>query len=335
MPPIISIANLSKTYASGFKALDRVDLEIERGEVFALLGPNGAGKTTLISIMCGIVTPSTGVLTVDGHDIQKDYRAARTKIGLVPQELYTDAFESVWATVNFSRGLFGLGPNPAHVEQVLKDLALWEKRKDRIMTLSGGMKRRTMIAKALAHEPQILFLDEPTAGVDVELRRGMWALMRRLRENGMTIILTTHYIEEAEEMADRVGVIHKGKLILAQEKTALMAKLGKKQLTLQLSSPLAALPHELAELGMTLRAGGTELEYTLESNDQSIPALLARVTGLGIGFKDIQTQKSSLEDIFVRLVSEQSSSRLSVPNIPGPPPTPAAPDARAQNGAPQ
>jgi ABC-2 type transport system ATP-binding protein len=344
MPPIISISNLTKTYASGFKALDRVDLEIERGEVFALLGPNGAGKTTLISIMCGIVTPSTGVLTVDGHDIQKDYRAARTKIGLVPQELYTDAFESPWATVNFSRGLFGLGPNPAHLEQVLKDLALWEKRKDRIMTLSGGMKRRTMIAKALAHEPQILFLDEPTAGVDVELRRGMWALMRRLRENGMTIILTTHYIEEAEEMADRVGVIHKGKLILAQEKAALMSTLGKKQLTLQLSSPLSALPRELAELGMTLKADGTELEYTLESHDQNanLPALLARVTGLGIGFKDIQTKKSSLEDIFVRLVSEQSSSRLSLANPPGqasgPSPHPEAQnpprnDARAQNGA--
>jgi len=319
MPPIISISNLTKTYASGFKALDRVDLEIERGEVFALLGPNGAGKTTLISIMCGIVTPSTGVLTVDGHDIQKDYRAARAKIGLVPQELYTDAFESVVATVNFSRGLFGLPPNRAHVEQVLKDLALWEKRKDRIMTLSGGMKRRTMIAKALAHEPQILFLDEPTAGVDVELRRGMWALMRRLRENGMTIILTTHYIEEAEEMADRVGVIHKGKLILAQEKAALMSTLGKKQLTLQLSSPLSALPRELGELGMTLKTGGAELEYTLESQNDSanIPALLARISSLGIGFKDIQTHKSSLEDIFVRLVSEQSSSRLSVPNIPG------------------
>jgi ABC-2 type transport system ATP-binding protein len=332
MPPIISISNLSKTYASGFHALDRVDLEIERGEVFALLGPNGAGKTTLISIMCGIVTPSTGVLTVDGHDIQKDYRAARTKIGLVPQELYTDAFESVLATVNFSRGLFGLPPNPAYVEQVLKDLALWEKRKDRIMTLSGGMKRRTMIAKALSHEPKILFLDEPTAGVDVELRRSMWALMRRLRENGMTIILTTHYIEEAEEMADRVGVIHKGKLILAQEKAALMSKLGKKQLTLQLSSPLSALPRELAELGMTLRADGTELEYTIESNDQSVPALLARVTGLGIGFKDIQTQKSSLEEIFVRLVSEQSSSRLSLASLPNPAHS-SPQDARGHNGA--
>jgi ABC-2 type transport system ATP-binding protein len=309
MPPILSISNLTKTYASGLKALDRVDLEIQRGEIFALLGPNGAGKTTLINIMCGIVTPSTGVLIADGHDIQKDYRAARAKIGLVPQELYTDAFEAVWATVCFSRGLFGKPPNPTYIEQVLKDLSLWEKRKDRIMTLSGGMKRRTMIAKALSHEPQILFLDEPTAGVDVELRRGMWALMRRLRENGMTIILTTHYIEEAEEMADRVGVIHKGKLILAQEKTALMSKLGKKQLKLQLHSALPSLPRELAELGMTLEAEGGELQYTFDSNNDGmgIPALLARVAGLGIGYKDIQLHKSSLEEIFVSLVSEQAS----------------------------
>src|SRR4029077_3533816 len=242
MPPIISISNLTKIYASGYHALKGIDLEIRKGEIFALLGPNGAGKTTLISIVCGIVTPTEGVVVVDGHDIVRDYRATRSKIGLVPQELTTDAFESVWATVSFSRGLFGRAPNPAYIEKVLKDLSLWEKRKDRIMTLSGGMKRRTMIAKALAHEPQILFLDEPTAGVDVELRRGMWALMRRLRENGMTIILTTHYIEEAEEMADRVGVINKGKLILVQEKAALMRKLGKKQLTLQLQNPLSALP---------------------------------------------------------------------------------------------
>jgi ABC-2 type transport system ATP-binding protein len=333
MPAIISISNLTKTYASGFKALDRVDLEIQRGEVFALLGPNGAGKTTLINIMCGIVTPSTGVLIADGHDIQKDYRAARAKIGLVPQELYTDAFEAVWSTVSFSRGLFGKPPNPAFIEQVLKDLSLWEKRKDRIMTLSGGMKRRTMIAKALAHEPQILFLDEPTAGVDVELRRGMWALMRRLRDNGMTIILTTHYIEEAEEMADRVGVIHKGKLILAQEKTALMRRLGKKQLKLQLQNPLSSLPPEVAELGMTLEAQGTELQYAFDSSDEniSIPGLLASLASLGIGFKDIQTHKSSLEDIFVSLVSEES--RASAP--PQVPPAEALPGrgARAQNGA--
>jgi ABC-2 type transport system ATP-binding protein len=349
MPPAITITNLTKTYASGLKALDRVDLEIHRGEVFALLGPNGAGKTTLINILCGIVTPTTGTILADGHDIQKEYRLARSKIGLVPQELYTDAFEAVSATVNFSRGLFGLPPNPRHVEQVLRDLSLWEKRNDRIMTLSGGMKRRTMIAKALAHEPQILFLDEPTAGVDVELRRGMWALMRRLRESGMTIILTTHYIEEAEEMADRVGVINKGKLIVAAEKSALMSKLGKKTLTLQLSSPLAELPRELAQLGMALKAAGAELEYSFDSGDEqaSIPALLARVAALGIGYKDIQTHKSSLEDIFVTLVTEQaasaSSSGLSVPGItpslapPGVGATPAArPQAsRTSNGAPQ
>jgi ABC-2 type transport system ATP-binding protein len=335
MPSIISISNLTKTYASGLKALDRVDLEIQRGEIFALLGPNGAGKTTLINIMCGIVTPSTGVLLADGHDIQKDYRAARTKIGLVPQELYTDAFEAVWATVSFSRGLFGKAPNPAYIEQVLKDLSLWEKRKDRIMTLSGGMKRRTMIAKALSHEPQILFLDEPTAGVDVELRRSMWGLMRRLQENGMTIILTTHYIEEAEEMADRVGVINKGKLILVQEKAALMRKLGKKQLKLQLQNTLSTLPRELAELGMTLEDQGNELQYTFDSSDEnmSIPALLARLAGLGIGFKDIQTHKSSLEDIFVSLVSEQSRADVS-PEPEGPPAgSSAARAARAQNGA--
>jgi ABC-2 type transport system ATP-binding protein len=341
MPPIISISNLTKTYASGLTALERVDLEIQRGEVFALLGPNGAGKTTLINIMCGIVTPSTGVLIADGHDIQKDYRAARSKIGLVPQELYTDAFEAVWATVSFSRGLFGKAPNPAYLEQVLKDLSLWEKRKDRIMTLSGGMKRRTMIAKALAHEPQILFLDEPTAGVDVELRRGMWAMMQRLRENGMTIILTTHYIEEAEEMADRVGVINKGKLILVQEKAALMRKLGKKQLKLQLQAPLSSLPRELAELGMTLADQGNELEYTFDSTDEnvSIPALLASLASLGIGFKDIQTHKSSLEDIFVSLVSEQPvatfTPEATPEGTPGGTPAGAVPAraARAQNGA--
>ncbi|MEY4551047.1 MAG: hypothetical protein RL685_7242 [Pseudomonadota bacterium] len=333
MPPAISITNLTKTYASGLKALDRVDLEIQRGEVFALLGPNGAGKTTLINILCGIVTPSTGTILADGHDIQKEYRAARAKIGLVPQELYTDAFEAVSATVKFSRGLFGLPPNPGHIEQVLRDLSLWEKRNDRIMTLSGGMKRRTMIAKALAHEPQILFLDEPTAGVDVELRRGMWALMRRLREGGMTIILTTHYIEEAEEMADRVGVINKGKLIVSAEKSALMSQLGKKTLTLQLSSPLAELPRELGELGMALKAEGAELVYTFESGDEqvSLPALLGRVAALGIGYKDIQTHKSSLEDIFVSLVSQQSALSAAPPASPGTPgagpPTPG-PGAR-------
>jgi ABC-2 type transport system ATP-binding protein len=307
MPPAISITNLTKTYASGLQALKRVDLEIQRGEVFALLGPNGAGKTTLINIMCGIVVPTTGVLLADGHDISRDYRAARAKIGLVPQELYTDAFESVLATVTFSRGLFGKAPNPGHIEQVLRELSLWEKRKDRIMTLSGGMKRRTMIAKALAHEPQILFLDEPTAGVDVELRRGMWALMRRLRDAGMTIILTTHYIEEAEEMADRVGVINKGELILCAEKSALMRQLGSKQMTLQLSVPLSALPAELETFGVKLNAAGSELEYTFDATEEhvNIPAVLRKIADLGIGFKDINTHKSSLEDIFVRLVSER------------------------------
>jgi ABC-2 type transport system ATP-binding protein len=307
MPPAISISNLTKTYASGFQALRRVDLEIQRGEVFALLGPNGAGKTTLINIVCGIVTPSSGVMLADGHDIQKDYRAARAKIGLVPQELYTDAFESVWATVSFSRGLFGLPPNPAHIESVLRELALWEKRRDRIMTLSGGMKRRTMIAKALSHEPQILFLDEPTAGVDVELRRGMWALMRKLRDNGMTIILTTHYIEEAEEMADRVGVIQKGELILVEEKSTLMRKLGKKQLTLHLQHALAAVPGELAGFGLQLSAQGTELRYTFDTSSETItiPELLARIRDMGIGVKDVDTRQSSLEDIFVELLSEK------------------------------
>jgi ABC-2 type transport system ATP-binding protein len=310
MPPAISISNLTKTYASGFQALKRVDLEIARGEVFALLGPNGAGKTTLINILCGIVTPSTGVLRADGHDIVRDYRAARAKIGLVPQELYTDAFESVWATVNFSRGLFGLAPNPAHIESVLRELSLWEKRKDRIMTLSGGMKRRTMIAKALAHEPQILFLDEPTAGVDVELRRSMWALMRRLRENGMTIILTTHYIEEAEEMADRVGVIHKGELILSAEKSALMRKLGKKQLSLQLQNALSAVPSELTAFGVTLSDQGNELKCTFDSSEEAvnIPLLLAKLRELDIGWKDINTRQSSLEDIFVELVNQKGGA---------------------------
>jgi ABC-2 type transport system ATP-binding protein len=305
MQPIISIAGLKKTYASGFQALKRIDLEIRKGEIFALLGPNGAGKTTLISIICGIVTPSAGVVFVDGHDIVRDYRAARSKIGLVPQELTTDTFETVWATASFSRGLFGHAPNPALLEKVLRDLSLWEKRNDKIMTLSGGMKRRVLIAKALAHEPEILFLDEPTAGVDVELRRDMWALVRELRANGVTIILTTHYIDEAEEMADRIGVIHKGELIVVEEKITLMKKLGKKQLTLQLTEPLAAIPAELSEWRLALKAGGHELEYTFDSNGErrGIPILLERLGHLGIGFKDLNTRQSSLEDIFVSLVS--------------------------------
>ncbi len=306
-PLIISIANLVKTYASGLQALKRIDLEIRKGEIFALLGPNGAGKTTLISIVCGIVTPTEGVVLADGHDIARDYRAARSKIGLVPQELTTDAFESVWSTVSFSRGLFGRAPNPAYVEQVLRDLSLWNKRKDKIMTLSGGMKRRVMIAKALSHEPQILFLDEPTAGVDVELRRDMWALVRRLRESGVTIILTTHYIDEAEEMADRIGVINKGELILVEEKNKLMKKLGKKQLTLNLLAPLASIPAELRDWRLALNAGGTELEYTFDGHEErtGIPMLLKRLSDLGIGFKDLNTRQSSLEDIFVSLVSDR------------------------------
>jgi ABC-2 type transport system ATP-binding protein len=308
MPPIISISNLTKTYASGLQALKSVDLEIRQGEIFALLGPNGAGKTTLISIVCGIVTPTEGVVVADGHDIVRDYRAARSKIGLVPQELTTDAFQTVWAAVSFSRGLFGHAPNPRHIEKVLRDLSLWNKRKDKIMTLSGGMKRRVMIAKALAHEPEILFLDEPTAGVDVELRRDMWALVRALRESGVTIILTTHYIEEAEEMADRIGVVSKGELILVEEKTELMKKLGTKQLTLNLQEPMAAIPAELGDWRLALNAEGSELEYTFDANAEctGIPSLLSRMSDLGIGFKDLNTRQSSLEDIFVRLVSDRA-----------------------------
>jgi ABC-2 type transport system ATP-binding protein len=307
MPPVISISNLTKTYASGYQALKSVSLEIRKGEIFALLGPNGAGKTTLISIVCGIVTASAGVVAVDGHDIVRDYRAARSKIALVPQELSTDAFESVWATVSFSRGLFGLAPSPSHIEKVLRELSLWEKRKARIMTLSGGMKRRVMIAKALAHEPEILFLDEPTAGVDVELRRDMWELVRGLRQSGATIILTTHYIDEAEEMADRIGVIHKGELIVVEDKIELMKKLGKKQLTLSLLEPLPALPVELSEWPLALTAGGHELEYTFNGNEErtGIPILLKQLGDLGIGFKDLNTRQSSLEDIFVSLVSDR------------------------------
>jgi ABC-2 type transport system ATP-binding protein len=307
MSAILSIANLSKTYASGYQALKGINLEIHKGEIFALLGPNGAGKTTLISIVCGIVTPSGGAVTVDGRDIVRDYRATRSMIGLVPQELTTDAFESVWATLSFSRGLFGRAPNPAHVEQTLRDLSLWEKRNERIMTLSGGMKRRVLIAKALSHEPQILFLDEPTAGVDVELRRDMWALVRRLSESGVTIILTTHYIDEAEEMADRIGVIHKGELIVVEEKTKLMKKLGKKQLTLSLPQALPAIPTELSDWRLSLNGNGHELEYTYNTNEEraEIPLLFERLRRLGIEFKDLNTRQSSLEDIFLSLVSER------------------------------
>ncbi len=311
MPPIISIAGLTKTYASGLQALKGADLEIQKGEIFALLGPNGAGKTTLISIVCGIVTPTEGSVTADGFDIIRDYREARSLIGLVPQELATDMFERVWDTVTFSRGLFGLAPKPAHIEQVLRDLSLWDKRKDMIMTLSGGMKRRVMIAKALSHEPQILFLDEPTAGVDVELRQDMWALVRQLRESGVTIILTTHYIEEAEEMADRIGVINKGELILVQEKTELMQKLGKKQLTLSLQEPMASIPAALSDWQLELKTEGSELEYTFDVNAEhtGVPSLLRRMTDLGIGFKDLHTRQSSLEDIFVSLVSQRARAR--------------------------
>ncbi len=322
MPAVISISQLTKTYASDLKALKHIDLEIHRGEIFALLGPNGAGKTTLISVVCGIVTPTTGTVLVDGHDIVREYRAARSKIGLVPQELHTDMFESVWATVNFSRGLFGHAPNPAHLEKVLRDLSLWDKRNDKIMTHSGGMTRRVLIAKALAHEPEILFLDEPTAGVDVELRRDMWALVRRLRESGVTIILTTHYIDEAEEMADRIGVINKGELIVVEEKVGLMKKLGKKQLTLHLLEPLASLPLELSDWRLALKLGGSEIEYTFDGREEQtrIPALLRRLDELGIGFKDLQTRQSSLEDIFVSLVKAQSDHPWSAPlaSVPSP-----------------
>jgi ABC-2 type transport system ATP-binding protein len=306
MTPIISISNLTKSYASGLIALKQINLEIRAGEIFALLGPNGAGKTTLINIVCGIVTPSGGTITAAGHDVLRDYRAARTLIGLVPQELHTDAFETVWATVNFSRGLFGRPPNTAYVEKVLRDLSLWDKRKEKIMALSGGMKRRVMIAKALSHEPQILFLDEPTAGVDVELRRDMWGLVRDMRSRGVTIILTTHYIEEAEEMADRVGVIHKGEIILVEEKTELMKKLGKRQLTLHLQEPLAAVPPALAQWPLELKANGSELEFTFDSKaSHGISTLLRQLAEAGIGFKDLNTHESSLEEIFVSLVSDR------------------------------
>jgi ABC-2 type transport system ATP-binding protein len=304
LQPILSIRQLGKTYASGFQALKSVDLDIQRGEILALLGPNGAGKTTLISIVCGIVTPSSGTVMVDGHDIVRDFRAARSKIGLVPQELSTDAFESVWSTVTFSRGLFGKPANPAYIEKVLRDLSLWDKKDSKIMALSGGMKRRVLIAKALSHEPQILFLDEPTAGVDVELRQSMWHMVRTLRDSGVTIILTTHYIEEAEEMADRIGVMRQGELILVEDKAVLMRKLGKKQLTMTLRTPLERLPAELAALPLELTAEGHALVYTFDTQQEEtgIAALLKQLAGLGIDFKDLHSSESSLEDIFVSLV---------------------------------
>jgi ABC-2 type transport system ATP-binding protein len=307
MPSIISVRDLSKTYASGFQALNAVNLEIRRGEIFGLLGPNGAGKTTLIGIICGIVNPSAGTVSVDGHDIIKDYRAARALIGLVPQELTTDAFETVWATVSFSRGLFGKRKNPAYIEKVLRSLSLWDKKDAKIMTLSGGMKRRVLIAKALSHEPEILFLDEPTAGVDVELRKDMWDVVRSLRAAGVTIILTTHYLDEAEEMADRIGVIHKGEIILVEDKATLIRKLGKKQLTLELHKRLDAVPEELAAHRLVLAANGAELVYTYDTQGErtGITALLKDLNAAGIRFKDLHTTQSSLEDIFVDLVRQR------------------------------
>ncbi len=310
MSAIISISQLSKSYASGFQALKNVSLDIRRGEILALLGPNGAGKTTLISTVCGIVSPTSGQVTVDGHDILKDYRAARALIGLVPQELTTDAFETVWATVSFSRGLFGKPSNAAYIEKVLRDLSLWDKKDNKIMTLSGGMKRRVLIAKALSHEPRILFLDEPTAGVDVELRRDMWRLVRSLRESGVTIILTTHYIEEAEEMADRIGVINKGELVLVEDKAVLMHKLGRKQLTVQLAEPLATLPQALSGFELSLAASGQQLVYTYDTqaDNTGIAPLLRALENAGIGVKDLSTTQSSLEDIFVNLVHSKEAA---------------------------
>lgn len=313
MTAIISVQNLSKTYAGGHQALKNVDLDIRRGEIFALLGPNGAGKTTLISVICGLANPTSGTVIADGHDIITDYRAARGKIGLVPQELMTDAFESVWNTVSFSRGLFGKPKNPAHIEKVLRSLSLWDKKDARILELSGGMKRRVLIAKALSHEPSILFLDEPTAGVDVELRREMWAMVRTLREEGVTIILTTHYIEEAEEMADRIGVISKGELVLVEEKNTLMEKLGKKQLTLHLQNPLEALPAGLNGCPLELSDNGLALVYTydVQQEDTGIADLMRRLHENGIDFKDLKSKQSSLEDIFVSLVkgNEQNTAK--------------------------
>jgi len=311
MAPILSISGLTKTYASGQQALKGIDLQIDQGEIFALLGPNGAGKTTLIGIVCGMVVASGGTVRVAGHDIVRDYRRARAMVGLVPQELSTYAFESVWSTVCFSRGLFGRAPNPRFIEKLLRDLSLWDKRSERIMNLSGGMKRRVMIAKALAHEPQILFLDEPSAGVDVELRRDMWALIRGLREAGVTIILTTHYIQEAEDMADRIGVINKGVLIVVEEKAKLIRKLGKKQLTLHLLQPMTQIPEELNHWRLVLKEQGRELEYRFDSSeeDTGVPALLERMGELGIAFYDLNTQQTSLEEIFVSLVSERAGAQ--------------------------
>ncbi|HEY5636379.1 MAG TPA: ABC transporter ATP-binding protein [Burkholderiales bacterium] len=304
MPPILSIKKLSKTYASGFRALKDIDLEIRRGEIFGLLGPNGAGKTTLINIVCGIVTPTAGTVTVDGHDIVRDYRAARALIGLVPQELTNNAFDDVWGSVRFSRGLFGKPRDPQRIAQVLETVSLLDKKDARVMMLSGGMKRRLLIAKALAHDPQLLFLDEPTAGVDVELRQDMWQAVRRLRDAGVTIILTTHYIEEAQLMADRIGVIHRGEIVEVDDKAALMQRLGRKQLTVQLHAPLATVPDALAAHGLALAAGGRELVYTYapQDGDPGVPALLRDLEAAGIGFRDLRTTQSSLEDIFVDLV---------------------------------
>ncbi|MDT8383903.1 MAG: ABC transporter ATP-binding protein [Gammaproteobacteria bacterium] len=308
MQPVISITGLTKTYASGVQALKRLDLEIYQGEILALLGPNGAGKTTLIGIVCGLVTPTTGKVMADGYDIIRNYRLARSKIGLVPQELTTDMFETVWQTVNLSRGLFGLAPDHDYIEKVLRDLSLWGKRKSEIMALSGGMKRRLMIAKALAHEPEILFLDEPTAGVDVELRRDMWDMVRRLREDGTTIILTTHYIEEAEEMADRIGVINKGEMILVEEKATLMKQLGKKQLVLHLQEPMEKIPDELERWELSLDESGRQLLYIFDTHDEhnGIPSLLKNMVELGINYTDLNTDQSSLEDIFVELVKDRA-----------------------------
>jgi ABC-2 type transport system ATP-binding protein len=309
MPDILAISHLSKTYASGHRALDDIDLTIRRGEIFALLGPNGAGKTTLISIVCGIVRPTSGSVTVDGHDTVRDYKAARSLIGLVPQELTNDAFETVWGTVSFSRGLFGKPPDPAHVERVLRSLSLWDKKDNRLRTLSGGMKRRVLIAKALSHEPRVLFLDEPSAGVDVELRRDMWQLVRGLRDTGVTIILTTHYIEEAEEMADRVGVISRGRIILVEGTVELMRKLGKKQLTLQLAQPLAQVPAALAPYALELSADGAELSYTYDTRSEQLDMVgfMRRLGEAGITFKDLNTTQSSREDIFVDLVKQEAA----------------------------
>ena len=307
MSSVISIQNLSKTYATGFRALNNVSLDIHAGEIFALLGPNGAGKTTLIGIVCGLVNPSAGKVTVGGHDIIHDFRAARDLIGLVPQELHTDAFETVWGTVSFSRGLFGKPKNPAYIEKILKSLSLWDKKDSKIMTLSGGMKRRVMIAKALSHEPRILFLDEPTAGVDVALRKDMWQVVRELRASGVTIILTTHYIEEAEEMADRVGVISHGEIVLVEDKAELMRKLGKKQLTILLHKPIDAIPEPLAKYGLSLMNDGTELVYAYDTKSErtGITALLSDLRDADIRFRDLQTEQSSLEDIFVGLVERK------------------------------